>query len=74
VSMTPDNESDEPRLDRTKFSVVRLTDPDDALEYWLSRPVEERLRALELLRKTFYGASALEGLQRVLEVAQFEPR
>jgi hypothetical protein len=61
------------RLDRTHFSVVRLTDPDDALEYWLSRPVEERLRALELLRRTFYGyTSASEGLQRVLEVAQLE--
>jgi len=43
------------QLDRTQFSVVRLTDPDDAVEYWLSRPVEERLRALELLRRTFYG-------------------
>ena len=47
------------RLDRTQFSVARLTDPDDALEYWLSRPVEERLRALELLRRTFYGYTAL---------------
>jgi len=54
---------------------VRLTDPDDALGYWLSRPVEERLRALEFLRRTFYGyTSAREGLQRVLEVAQLEPR
>ncbi len=43
------------RLDRTQFSVVRLTDPDDAVAYWLSRPVEGRLRALELLRRTFYG-------------------
>jgi hypothetical protein len=58
------------RLDRTQFSVARLTDPDDAVGYWLSRPVEERLRALELLRRTFYGyTSASEGLQRVLEVA-----
>ncbi len=63
------------RLDRTQFSVARLTDPDDAVEYWLSRPVEERLRALELLRRTFYGyTSASEGLQRVLEVAQLERR
>ncbi len=57
-----------------QFSVARLTDPDDAPEYWLSRPVEERLRALELLRRTFYGDSASEGLQRVLEVAQLEQR
>ena len=63
------------RLDRTRFSVVRLTDRDDAVEYWLSRPVEERLRALELLRRTFYGyTGASEGLQRVLEVAQLEQR
>jgi len=48
-------EAEEPiedfRLDRTQFSVARLTDPD-----------EERLRALEHLRRTFYGyTSATEG-------------
>jgi hypothetical protein len=70
-----DDGVDDFRLDRTKFSVTSLTDPDDAVGYWLSRPVEERLRALELLRRTFYGyTSASEGLQRVLEVAQLEPR
>ena len=63
------------RLDPTQFSVGRLADPDDAVEYWLSRPVEERMRALELLRRTFYGyTSASEGLQRILEVAQLEQR
>jgi hypothetical protein len=72
-------EAEEPiedfQLDRTQFSVARLTDPDDAVAYWLSRPVEERLRALEFARRTFYGyTSASEGLQRVLEVAQLEPR
>jgi hypothetical protein len=69
------NGLEEFRLDRTQFSVVGLTDPDDAVVYWLSRPVEERLRALELLRRTFYGyTDASEGLQRVLEVVQLEPR
>jgi hypothetical protein len=73
--MTPEDEADEFRMDRTQFSVARLTDPDDSVQYWLSRPVEERLRALELLRRTFYGyTSASEGLQRVLEVAQLELR
>jgi hypothetical protein len=62
------------RLDRTQISVVSLTDKDDAVEYWLSRPAEERLRALEFLRRTFYGSSATEGLQRVIEVAQLELR
>jgi hypothetical protein len=70
-----EDEIDEFRLNRTHFSVARLTDPDDTPEYWLSRPVEERLRALELLRRTFYGyTSAGEGLQRVLEVARLEQR
>jgi hypothetical protein len=71
----PEDEIEGFRLDRTQFSVARLTDPDDSVAYWLSRPVEERLRALELLRRTFYGhASSSAGLQRVLEVAQLEPR
>jgi hypothetical protein len=73
--MSRDDEVEEFRLDRTQFSVARLTDPDDSVAYWLSQPVEERLRALEHLRRTFYGyTSASEGLQRVLEVAQLEPR
>ena len=64
---------DDFHLDRTHFSVARLTDPDDATAYWLTRPVEERLRALELLRRTFYGyTGASEALQRVLEVAQLK--
>ena len=71
--MASEDGLEEFRLDRTQFSVARLTDRDDAVEYWLSRPVEERLRALELLRRTFYGyTGASEGLQRVLEVAQLE--
>jgi hypothetical protein len=70
----PEDHTEDLRLDRTQFSVARLTDPDDSLEYWLSRPVEERLRALELLRRTFYGDRAGEGLQRVIEVAQLEQR
>ena len=75
MSVAPEDGLDDFRLDRTQFSVARLTDPDDAVEYWLSRPVVERLRALELLRRTFYGyTGASEGLQRVLEVAQLERR
>jgi hypothetical protein len=70
-----EDEIDEFGLDRSHFSVTRLTDSDDAPRYWLSRPVEERLRAIEFLRRTFYGyTGAGEGLQRVLEVAQLEQR
>ncbi len=67
--------ADDLKVDRTQLSVARLTDPDDSRCYWLSRPVEERLQALELLRRTFYGPNyAAEGLQRVLEIAKLERR
>lgn len=70
-----EGQADEFRLDRAHFSVARLSDPDDAPGYWLSRSVEERLRAIEFLRRTFYGyTDAGEGLQRVLEIAQLERR
>lgn len=71
----PQERAQELRLDRAEFSVARLTDRDDALEYWLSRPIEERLQALERLRRISYGDTvATERLQRVLEVAQLERR
>ncbi len=72
--MDADEDWEEPRIDRTAFSVAKLTDPDDAADYWLTRPVGERLQALELLRRTFYGAAASEGLQRIIEVVELEPR
>jgi hypothetical protein len=75
MDIGPENRSEDFQLDRTEFSVGHVTDPDDAVAYWLSRPPEERFRALELLRRTFYGyTDASEGLQRVLEVVQLEPR
>ena len=57
MSATPEDDPEDFRLDRTQFSIARLTDPDDAVRYWMSRPVEERLRALELLRRTFSPAA-----------------
>jgi hypothetical protein len=42
MGATSEDGLDEFRLDRRQFSVARLTGPDDALEYWLSRPVDER--------------------------------
>jgi HAMP domain-containing protein len=75
MSVGPENQDDDVRLDRSHFSVARLTDPDDALAYWLSRTVEERLRALERLRRISYGDTvATARLQRVLEVVQLERR
>ena len=73
--MHVEDPADELRVDRSHFSVARLTDPDDSLEYWLARPIEERLQALERLRRISYGpAYAAQGLQRVLEVVKLERR
>ena len=67
--------TEEFRIDKSQFSVASLTDPDDSVAYWLTRPPIERLQALELLRRTLYGeASTTERLQRVLEVSQLERR
>jgi hypothetical protein len=38
------------------------------LEYWLNRPHEERISAVEILRRQFYGSS--ERLQRVSRVVE----
>ena len=38
------------------------------LEYWLSKSPEERIEAVEILRRQFYGDTAR--LQRVVKVIQ----
>jgi len=48
-----------------------LHDPSLAtrdLDYWLSRPLSERIEAVEILRAEMYGDS--ERLQRVARVVQ----
>ncbi|GJQ25025.1 MAG: hypothetical protein HBSAPP02_00570 [Phycisphaerae bacterium] len=58
------------RLDRTAFSVVSLDEQDDEGLYWRGKSPDERLRALEYLRRMAYGNAATARLQRVLSVAQ----
>ena len=73
MDSNPDKSIDEPRLDRSHLSVKQLTAPNDSLEYWLSRPVVERLQALERLRRICYGADYdREGFQIILEVTQLD--
>ena len=74
MSSPPEESPDDFQLDRTQFSVVDLADPDDAPAYWRSRPVGERLRALELLRRTMWGSRATERIQMVFEVVHVEWR
>ena len=71
--MAADTDWQDLKVDRNHLTVASMTDPDDALQYWLSRPVSERLEALELARRICYGeAAATARLQRVLEVAELK--
>ena len=58
------------RLDRSAFSVVSLDEQDDDGAYWHDKTPEERMRALEYLRRMAYRNAATARLQRVLSVAQ----
>jgi len=44
----------------------------DDLAYWLSKSPEERIAAVEYLRRQYYGSTAR--LQRVARVVQQTPR
>jgi hypothetical protein len=66
----PGNWQTDYRVDRSVFTVAGMDEPDDALAYWLSRTVAERLEGLELARRICYGEAACTArFQRVLEVA-----
>jgi hypothetical protein len=60
----------EMKVDRTRLSVVKLTDSGDAA-WWATRSPQERLEAVEIHRQAAYGLSATsQRLQRVLEVVK----
>jgi hypothetical protein len=62
------------KMDKTAFSVGRLTDPSDEKEFWATKTPGERLAALELMRQIAYGYDPdTTRLQRVLEVTQRAP-
>jgi len=60
------------RLDRTAIVVTALDDDDEELKYCFSRSPEERLAAVELLRRINYGYNDTteQRLCRVLEVVE----
>jgi hypothetical protein len=60
------------KIDRTAIKVTSIKEIEsDDNECWQSRPPEERLVALELLRQIAYGYEPNTcRLQRVLEVAE----
>jgi hypothetical protein len=58
------------KVDRNTFSVASLTDGSDEKDYWIARTPQERLKQVEILRRTNYGYRATLRLQRVLEVIE----
>ncbi|MBI1784598.1 hypothetical protein HYR69_05585 [Candidatus Sumerlaeota bacterium] len=64
---------DSVRVDRSTISHVKLTDPPDDLQYWLTRPMAEHLSQIEFLRQMNYGYDPdTARLQRVLEYAELK--
>ncbi len=63
------------KLNKKIIEVVSLTAPTNDDAYWATQSISARLRAVELMRQINYGINATSGrLQRVLEIAQREPR
>jgi hypothetical protein len=64
---------DFPKVRRDVFKITSLSDPSDDKEYWLSKTPEERLEAVEIMRRIVYGDEALKRLDKsVFEVIQRE--
>ena len=62
-------------MDRRAFRVTQAEEhghPRQDLAFWLSRPAQERVAAVEFLRRQFDGSGAR--LQRVLRVTHRQPR
>jgi hypothetical protein len=70
-----DGEPGVTEVDRTAVSVQSLLDEPDDHRWWWARTPRERLAAIEVMRRVVYGRTAAHGrLQRVLAIAQREPR
>jgi len=61
------------KIDRSAFSIGSIHDCGDEKAYWLSKSPQERIEAMEIMRKIIYGYNpATERLQRFLEIAEFQ--
>ena len=61
----------EDRIDKNCFTVHNLYDVQDDLQYWLNRTPQDRVSAIEMMRRINYGNDIATGrLQRLFEVAE----
>ena len=62
----------EERIQRDVFEVVSLSQASD-FQYWLACSPQERLEAIEFLRKVMFGRGRIsQRLQRVLTIARLK--
>ena len=62
---------DFPKMAKDVYTVASLTDASDEKEFWRTKTPQQRLEALENLRRIVYGdVQSTARLQRVLEIAQ----
>ncbi len=62
----------EDRINKNIFSIHNLYDDENDLLYWLGRTPQERISAIEMMRRINYGNDISAGrLQRLFEVAEF---
>ena len=62
---------DSMKLNRKAISTGRLTEESDEKAYWLSKSPNERVQAIETMRRIIYGNNpSSKRFQRVLEITQ----
>jgi len=61
------------KIDKTAFSLGHLHDGGDEKQHWRLVTPQERIQAIEAMRKILYGKDATAArLQRVFEVTKFK--
>ena len=61
------------KMDKTQFSVARLSEESDEAAFWQTQSPEARLEALELMRQVMYGYDpSTARLEKLFEIASLE--
>jgi hypothetical protein len=61
------------KMDKSSFSISDLHDNNDEINYWKSKSPQERVQAIEVMRKILYGEDATAArLQRIFEITELK--
>jgi len=63
---------DTSKVDRSAFSIGSLHDGGDEKEYWKSKTPQERMQAIEIMRKIIYGNASAKRLSRFFEITEIK--